>query len=221
MHRILLNGKVKHMSTASKPGSRAEATHGAILDAAASCFSALGFARASMDRIASEAGVTKPTVYAHFGDKAALFEESIRRQLASYNDRPVAPAATRDEAAEALLELSRDYLEWLHAEPRFGLLRAAASETMRRPEWAQSLLAGLDPSSLIIWLGELHAAGIADVADPEEAAELHHALLKGATFYPALLGLIPVPNKADRERAAQAATAAFLIRHPRPDRNQT
>ena len=46
------------------PGKRA-----AILDAAKRLFVSQGFERVSMDQIAAEAGVSKLTVYSHFGDK--------------------------------------------------------------------------------------------------------------------------------------------------------
>ncbi|MBK6333945.1 MAG: TetR/AcrR family transcriptional regulator [Thermomonas sp.] len=37
-----------------------------------------GFERVSMDQIAAEAGVSKLTVYSHFGDKDGLFAEAVR-----------------------------------------------------------------------------------------------------------------------------------------------
>jgi TetR/AcrR family transcriptional repressor of mexJK operon len=55
------------------PGKRA-----AILDAAKRMFVSHGFERVSMDQIAAEAGVSKLTVYSHFGDKVSLFGEAVR-----------------------------------------------------------------------------------------------------------------------------------------------
>ena len=46
-------------------------------------FLARGYAAASMDRVASIAGVSKATVYSHFGDKEGLFKalvESMAKQ---------------------------------------------------------------------------------------------------------------------------------------------
>ena len=45
----------------------------AILDAAKRLFIQSGFDGTSMDQIATEAGVSKLTVYSHFGDKESLF----------------------------------------------------------------------------------------------------------------------------------------------------
>jgi TetR/AcrR family transcriptional repressor of mexJK operon len=50
----------------------------AILDAARRLFLTQGYDRVSMDQIASEAGVSKLTVYSHYGDKDSLFGEAVR-----------------------------------------------------------------------------------------------------------------------------------------------
>ncbi len=52
----------------------------AILQAAKSLFVEQGYAGVSMDGIAALAGVSKLTVYSHFGDKETLFSEAIRVQ---------------------------------------------------------------------------------------------------------------------------------------------
>ena len=51
-----------------RPGKRR-----AILDAARRVFFSNGFVQTSVDTIAAEAGVSKQTIYNHFGDKRALF----------------------------------------------------------------------------------------------------------------------------------------------------
>ena len=62
-------------------GARAEksaARREAILAAALDEFSARGFAAARLDDVAARAGVAKGTIYLHFSDKEALFQELIR-----------------------------------------------------------------------------------------------------------------------------------------------
>jgi TetR/AcrR family transcriptional regulator, mexJK operon transcriptional repressor len=53
----------------------------AILEAAKALFIRNAFAGTSMDAIAAEAGVSKLTVYSHFGDKDNLFREVIRARI--------------------------------------------------------------------------------------------------------------------------------------------
>src|SRR5690606_40488611 len=50
----------------------------AILDAARRLFTAHGYDGASMDQIAAAAGVSKLTVYSHYGDKETLFAEVVK-----------------------------------------------------------------------------------------------------------------------------------------------
>jgi len=54
------------------------AKRAAILDAAKQMFTLHGFDGVSMDQIAATAGVSKLTVYSHFGDKETLFVEAVR-----------------------------------------------------------------------------------------------------------------------------------------------
>ena len=53
----------------------------AILEAAKGLFIRNAFAGTSMDAVAAEAGVSKLTVYSHFGDKDNLFREVIRARI--------------------------------------------------------------------------------------------------------------------------------------------
>ncbi|WP_240096045.1 TetR/AcrR family transcriptional regulator [Thermomonas flagellata] len=54
------------------------AKRAAVLEAAKRMFARHGLDRVSMDQIAAEAGVSKLTVYSHFGDKDRLFAEAVR-----------------------------------------------------------------------------------------------------------------------------------------------
>lgn len=73
----------------------------AILDAAKRLFTQQGFEGVSMDAIATEAGVSKLTVYSHFGDKDALFAEAVKLHCeqgmptALLEERPTQPVRQR------------------------------------------------------------------------------------------------------------------------------
>src|SRR5262245_8791768 len=60
---------------------RAAARRAAILTAALDEFSARGFAAARLDDVARRADVAKGTIYLHFKDKEALFQELVRSML--------------------------------------------------------------------------------------------------------------------------------------------
>jgi AcrR family transcriptional regulator len=63
---------------------RAAARRDAILTAALDEFSAQGFAATRLDDVARRAGVAKGTIYLHFHDKEALFQELIRSVLGPF-----------------------------------------------------------------------------------------------------------------------------------------
>ncbi len=68
-------------STRRSPAARP--TDDELLDAARAVFAERGYALATMGLIAERADSTKPTLYAHFGDKAALFRATVTREVAA------------------------------------------------------------------------------------------------------------------------------------------
>src|SRR3954465_7610484 len=89
------------MVTAATPSSRARrkaATREALLDAGRTVFVRDGYHRASLDRVAAEAGFTKGAVYGNFATKADLL-------LAIYEERSEARAEAIAEAAAGAKDL--------------------------------------------------------------------------------------------------------------------
>lgn len=64
----------------------AQATTELLLAAATDEFAEHGFAGARVDRIAAQAGVNKRLLYVYFGDKEAVFEAVLARQLVQRAD---------------------------------------------------------------------------------------------------------------------------------------
>ena len=70
--------------SSARPSNRAERAadrRQAIIDAAFDEFIDRGYAATRLDDVASRAGVAKGTIYLHFKDKQALFEELVRTAL--------------------------------------------------------------------------------------------------------------------------------------------
>src|SRR5437764_7215203 len=63
------------------PVSASERKRHAIVDAACAEFLREGYSASSMDEIARRAGVSKPTIYSHFGNKERLFLAVIGGEL--------------------------------------------------------------------------------------------------------------------------------------------
>lgn len=82
------------MAQATPRSARGEHARRAILDAALQQFSAYGYRRASMEDLARAAGLSRPSLYFHFGSKEELFRALVQR----LHDQQLA-------AAERALEL--------------------------------------------------------------------------------------------------------------------
>lgn len=92
-----------------------------IVEAATSLFSRYGFKRTSVDLLATEAGVAKPTVYAYFDDKEAIFRavvESVCDELLEDAERAARGQGSLEERLAAMLSAKfTRYFELVHASP--------------------------------------------------------------------------------------------------------
>ncbi|MFE6972125.1 TetR/AcrR family transcriptional regulator [Streptomyces sp. NPDC057682] len=121
-------------------GPRAEAKRAAIVKAARAAFLRDGFG-VGMDTIAADAGVSKVTVYNHFGSKEALFTAVIADAL----DEPLGGASAAALAAlpdasdlrAALTEAARGWVAAVRGNADVIALRTlVAAELHRFPELA-------------------------------------------------------------------------------------
>lgn len=71
--------RVPSRSGTSQRSFAARPTDDELLDAARAVFAERGVRAATMDAIADRANSTKPTLYAHFGDKQALYRAAMSR----------------------------------------------------------------------------------------------------------------------------------------------
>src|SRR3954451_4923404 len=95
----------------------------AILDAALDIFSGRGYHAASIDEIASQAGISKALIYEHFPSKKDLHASLLERHVQEIFERLARSAAT-PEPGEVRLRAGVDaFLEWVETHPRaFRLL---------------------------------------------------------------------------------------------------
>jgi AcrR family transcriptional regulator len=109
-----------------------------ILDAAAKVFLERGFSGASVDEIAEAACAGKPTIYARFPNKEALFTAVIERLVSratSLEGISCAGASIEDR----LKALAAAILNTLLVPETIGLIRVAVAEARRFPELATSV----------------------------------------------------------------------------------
>ena len=109
----------------------------AILAAALDEFAAQGFAATRLDDVARRAGVAKGTIYLHFRDKDALFQELVRSVLS----RPVGMLETiahSDAPVRVLAErIVEVFVQEVYATRRKDVIRLIISEGPRFPKLAE------------------------------------------------------------------------------------
>ena len=201
--------------TAVRQTSRTIDKRRAILNGALVILARDGYARASIDAIAAEAGVSTRTIYNHFADKAGLFEAVIEHSA--------------DQVAEAQLALIDRYLwkvtdieadlrhfgqAWANPMPdyadHFALVRQINAERGHIPEAAIERWQENGPRrvrrALAARMSELAERGLLAISDPELAA-LHFTLLV-STRDPSQPGVDLAGQ--DRDTMVHAGVRAFL-----------
>jgi AcrR family transcriptional regulator len=110
-----------------------------ILDAARKVFVERGFEGASIDEIAEVARSGKPTIYARFRDKRALYTAVVTRDIVSRitEFRAEVPAGATVE--ERLASVASLLLHWGFDRDRIALMRLAIAEARRFPDLASTV----------------------------------------------------------------------------------
>lgn len=193
--------------------SRKARSKKAILDAATAVFLRHGYGGSSMDAIARAAGVSKQTVYHHFGSKEALFGAIVRARC----DHLLGPLAAIDVRAQgpraALLSLAARFVEVLLTPSSLALYRVLMAEAVRFPELGRiSYLSGpaVAVETLAHYLADQTRLGRLAVAEPRLAAEQFFGALTGHLQIRALLGVDERPSQRTVERAIEHAVDTFL-----------
>lgn len=112
---------------------RSEATHRAILEAAFRVLQSEGYASASIERIAEEAGVAKQTIYRWWPNKAHLFLEVLGDRA-----EQAAPLPDTGSLAQDLESLLADTFQAVGGALR-PLLRALAIELLQDEAFARTM----------------------------------------------------------------------------------
>ena len=113
--------------------SKSESKRKQILVAATLLFTEQGYSSTSMDLIAKNAGVSKQTVYSHFGSKDELFAASIKQKCDSYQ-MTESSLDTASEPAEILFILAKRFLAMLTSKEALAIHKICAYESKSYPQ---------------------------------------------------------------------------------------
>lgn len=171
-----------------------EQKRAALIAAAQRLFLEHGFGGASIDRIASEAGVAKVTVYSHFGGKDQLFAEAVRAKCDSFMSDDAVDALCGGGVEDRLLRLGQLFLGLILDPDSTHVHRLVIGEGPSHPEIAQAFLqnAVLTTCAKVNTLLEREVrAGTLEIEDTMAASGHFLALVKGLPQMMAMMGLPP------------------------------
>lgn len=188
----------------------------AILDAALQVFAHDGFADASVEEIARRAGVAKPTVYNHFGDKRTLFLEVITEYARRSGERVseiVDSIDVRTEDLRAELErLGASISGCVTDTEGAAVIRLQFAESPRFGDAVDSIRdAGRDRTMdrLAGKFAQLAATGRLRADDPARAARHFMALVQDEVLVRSAYGARPL-DPADAVEPVNAGVDTFL-----------
>jgi TetR/AcrR family transcriptional repressor of mexJK operon len=184
----------------------------AILDAAKRMFTAHGFERVSMDQIAAEAGVSKLTVYSHFGDKETLFSAAIGAKCEEQLSKGLFAVDPASSLREQLLGIGRGFVALINSEEALAIHRVVT--TQPPPAKLGRLFWEAGPRRIHVafesFLRDEIAAGALDIPDVHRASSQFFSMLKGEMHMLLLCGCCEAVDAAEIESHVQATVDMFL-----------
>jgi AcrR family transcriptional regulator len=103
-----------------------------ILTAAEECFARYGFQKTSMEDIAREAGMSRRSVYRHFPDKAALFNEVAGARALIFLEEIMRRTAELEGLSAQIEEVARLTNRFVREDPISAALRLADPDSLAR-----------------------------------------------------------------------------------------
>jgi AcrR family transcriptional regulator len=194
-----MNATAKALRNRGRPPS--EEKRRDILAAATRLFTEQGYDGTSVDDIAEAAGVSKQTVYSHFGNKERLFGVAVSEKC---RDSGVdGDMIDHDAPPEELIpQIARRFVALIRSPEALRVYAICVSSTESHPRIAELFyLHGPKQTVDVLadYLRHQADAGRLAVEDADAAAWQFFCMLKGEAHMRAQFGLAPVP--AEEEEA--------------------
>jgi TetR/AcrR family transcriptional regulator, regulator of autoinduction and epiphytic fitness len=185
----------------------------AILNGAIDVFISMGYDLASMDKIAETAGVSKRTVYNHFGSKENLFQAIVNDFLAQRQNLKTITYNPEKSLKEQLLAFANAEIFLINSPKRLEISRFLTIVFLKDINYARETVAKYPPNylALLDWLKEAEKAGKIKTGNLLLTARVFYALVEGAITYPALFTYSI--NKPAFEPMLDEIIATFLARY--------
>ncbi len=193
------------------PGQIDVAKTEAILDAAVEVIGERGLS-APMEAIARRAGVSKQTVYNHYGSKADLMRALMNRRVEAITASLREPGAV-DNPAEALEAYARSVLETVITTKSYSMMRVIILGSGEMPDVAREVYEAGPLSArrqLAAFLKTETELGRLKVEDFDQAAEFFSGMVMGHSQLRSLLRLPSEKTPDEYGRLAREAAVRFM-----------
>ena len=173
-----------------------------ILEGALQEFLVHGYAATSMDRVAASAGVSKATVYSHFGDKEGLFVALVKR-LAQKKYQTIVelhnPELMKAKPQVVLRQVAAKLLDTTNDQEYLSFVRLIIGESGRFPQLAQTFVKNLGKPGIEVLAQYLGSNPQLKISDPVATARVMiGALIHYVLMQEILSGGEIVPMERDR-----------------------
>ena len=185
----------------------------AILEAAKQLFAREGFNGVSMDQIAAEAGVSKLTVYSHFGDKDALFAAAVQAKCAEMLPDALFEIELTSSVRDQLKAIGQAFFALITSEEaisthRMMMVPGNIDDRLKQTFWEAGPQRTHDAFAAL--LQALVAKGELDVPDVAIASVQFFTLIKGEVHARMTCGLCSRPGPVDARQHVDATVDMFL-----------
>lgn len=212
---------VKTWSADNPKAALMERKRALIVDASLKAFLNAGYAEASVNQIAADAGVSIKTLYRHFESKDDLFS-AVMQAACGQSRRPGMAEKEPDPdwyalaPAEALPVVGGEYLRHVLSRDQLALYRVVARDAHRFPEIArlyQEQTNARRDALFATYLGLWADREGWRIRDKNAAAQTFAALLKVGVFENGLFGLSALTEAELAQRAQDASHHMMLLLH--------
>ena len=185
----------------------------AILEAAKQLFAREGFNGVSMDQIAAEAGVSKLTVYSHFGDKDALFAAAVQAKCEEMLPDTLFQIELKGSLREQLKAIAQAFFALITSEEaisthRMMMVPGNIDDKLKQTFWEAGPQRTHDAFAAL--LQAQVAKGELDIPDVATASVQFFTLIKGEVHARMTCGLCSQPGPLDTRQHIDATVDMFL-----------
>lgn len=195
-----------------KVKTRSEFKREQILDAAGCHFTKEGFSATSMEAVAKTAGVSKQTVYSHFGNKEELFRSAIAdkcEKLRSFDDL----FENLGPAEPTLLSFCREFFNLVTSPEAISVHRICVSESVNHPNLSKLFYSAAPEfiiGELTKCLAQYDSRGELCIPSPRNAAMQLLSMVKGEQWMQIELNIEPSLSPTEVEQYICSSVRLFM-----------